>query len=337
MNNIKKYITDLTNNKDLSQMDSIDAFSIIMTGNATNSQIGAFLASLKSKGENIDEILGGAIVLRNNMEKIEAKPETLDIVGTGGDSKGTYNISTTCAIITAACGIPVAKHGNKAVSSTSGSADILNQLGVNINISVKKVKQCLDKINIAFLNAPNHHPTMKNVAPVRSDLGIRTIFNILGPLANPAMVKYQLTGVYSKDWVNPIANVLYKLNFKNAWVVHGMDGMDEITTTDSTYINELKNGEIKEFYIKPEEFGIPRCKPSDLIGGGPSDNAKSLLELLKGVRSPYRDIVLLNTAASLKISGKVKNILEGIKIAENVIDSGKALSCLEKLIDFTNN
>ncbi|PPR77794.1 MAG: Anthranilate phosphoribosyltransferase [Alphaproteobacteria bacterium MarineAlpha2_Bin1] len=336
MNNIKKYISDLTNNKDLSQKDSIDAFNIIMSGKASNSQIGAFLASLKTKGETINEILGGAIVLRNNMEIIDSKFETIDIVGTGGDAKGTFNISTTSAIITAACGIPVAKHGNKAVSSKSGAADVLEKLGVNINISTEKIKQCLDRINITFLNAPNHHPTMKNVAPIRSELGIRTIFNILGPLANPARVKVQLTGVYSKDWVEPIANVLKKLNFRSAWVVYGMDGMDEITTTEATYVNELKDGNINKFFIKPEEYGIQRSNPSDLIGGDPSDNAKSLVNLLKGVKSPYRDIVLLNTAASLKISGKAKSIEEGIKIAQNVIDSGKALSCLEQLIEFTN-
>ena len=337
MNNLKKYISDLTNNKDLSQKNSIDAFNIIMSGEASDSQIGAFLASLKTKGETLNEITGGAIVLRNNMVTIKSKPETIDIVGTGGDAKGTFNISTTSAIVTAACGIPVAKHGNKAVSSKSGAADVLEELGVNINISMEKVKKCLEKINITFLNAPNHHPSMKNVAKIRSDLSIRTIFNILGPLANPAKVKTQLTGVYSIDWVEPIAKVLKELKFNNAWVVHGMDGMDEITTTDSTYINEVKDGKINKFYIKPEEYGIARSNPSDLIGGSPAENAKALVQLLKGEKSPYRDIVLLNTAASLKISKKVNSIIEGIEFSKNIIDSGKALSCLESLIKYTNN
>ncbi|MAR79327.1 MAG: anthranilate phosphoribosyltransferase [Rhodospirillaceae bacterium] len=337
MNNINEYISDLTNNKDLSKRDTINAFNIIMDGKATDLQIGAFLTSLKTKGESVNEITGGAIVLRNNMKSIEAPASTIDIVGTGGDSKGTFNISTTSAIIVAACGVPVAKHGNKAVSSNSGAADVLKELGININLSIDKISECIKATNIAFLNAPNHHPTMKYVAPIRNELKIRTIFNILGPLANPAKVDRQLTGVFSKDLVEPITEVLKELNFKNAWVVHGMDGMDEITTTDLTYVNELKNGKINKFYIKPEDFEISRSKPSDLVGGDPSLNATALKELLKGKVSPYRDIVLLNSGASLKVSGIVNDIRQGIEIAKNIIDSGKAIRCLESLIKFTND
>ena len=337
MNNISKYIFDLTNNKDLSKNDAINAFNIIMNGKASDLQISAFLSALKTKGESVDEITGGAIVLRNNMKTIETPIKTMDIVGTGGDSKGTFNISTTSAIIVAACGIPVAKHGNKAVSSKSGAADVLSELGVNINLSMEKITQCIKTTNIAFLNAPNHHPTMKYVAPIRNELKIRTIFNILGPLANPAKVTNQLTGVFSKEWVEPITEVLKELNFKNAWVVHGMDGMDEITTTDSTYVNELRDGKIKKFYIKPEDFGIPRSKPSDLVGGDAAFNAKELLALLKGKLSPYRDVVILNSAASLNILGAVNDINQGIDIIKNIIDSGEAMKCLELLIKFTND
>ncbi len=337
MNNISKYIFDLTNNTDLSKNDAINAFNIIMNGKASDLQISAFLSALKTKGESVDEITGGAIVLRNNMKTIETPIKTMDIVGTGGDSKGTFNISTTSAIIVAACGIPVAKHGNKAVSSKSGAADVLSELGVNINLSMEKITQCIKTTNIAFLNAPNHHPTMKYVAPIRNELKIRTIFNILGPLANPAKVTNQLTGVFSKEWVEPITEVLKELNFKNAWVVHGMDGMDEITTTDSTYVNELRDGKIKKFYIKPEDFGIPRSKPSDLVGGDAAFNAKELLALLKGKLSPYRDVVILNSAASLNILGAVNDINQGIDIIKNIIDSGEAMKCLELLIKFTND
>jgi len=309
----------------------------IMEGLWSNDDITAFLLGLAERGESVEEITGAAKVMREKALAIKAPEGALDCCGTGGDAKGTYNISTAVALVCAACDIPMAKHGNRSASSKSGAADVLEALGVELSIPKNKIEEALDLYNYAFLMAPRHHSAMKHVMPVRKKLGVRTIFNILGPLANPAGTKYQLLGVFDKEFVLPMAQVLDKLGTHSAWVVHGSDGLDEITTTGETYVAKLKDGKIKEDILTPEDFGLKRAALQDITGGTPEENAKALRGVLEGKPSAYRDIVLANAAAAIVVAGKEKTLEDAVWCAAHALDNGKALEVLEAYITFTKD
>jgi anthranilate phosphoribosyltransferase len=318
----------------LSQAQAEAAFNIIMSGDATPSQIGAFLMALRVRGETVEEITGAAVTMRAKMLAIEAPEGAIDICGTGGDGTATFNISTASQFVLAACGLPVAKHGNRALSSKSGAADVLAALGVNLDADMDLVKQALAEAGTCFLMAPRHHSAMRHVGPTRVELGTRTIFNLLGPLANPARVKRQLIGVFSAAWVEPLAEVLKGLGHERAWVVHG-DGMDEVTTTGVTQVAELKDGTVRRFEITPEDAGLDRASIDELRGGGAEENAEALRRLLDGDKGPYRDIVLMGSAAALMMVGKVDALTEGVAAAAKAIDSGGAKEVLAKLVRIT--
>lgn len=321
----------------LSESEMIVCMTHIMEGACAPAQIGAFLMGLSMREDSIDEITGAARVMRDKALPINAPAGSVDCCGTGGDKSGTYNISTAVAIVAAACGVPVAKHGNRASSSKSGAADVLEALGVNLDVSQEKLEEALRLYNFAFLMAPNHHQAMKHVVPVRRALGVRTIFNILGPLANPARTQFQLLGVYDRNLILPLASVLRNLGTKRAWVVHGEDGLDEITLTGTTYIARLDEGKIIEDTLRPEDFGLRQCMPADLLGGTPQENAAALRDILSGHKNAYRDIVLANTSAVLMISGKEQNLTDAIATAAQAIDSGKAMQLLDDYISFTKD
>jgi anthranilate phosphoribosyltransferase len=334
---IKTSLDKLSNAKDLSGDEMRSAMNIIMSGEATSAQIGAFLMGLRVKGETVEEIAAAVSIMREKMLPVKALDNAIDIVGTGGDGMGTLNISTATAIVVAGGNVPVAKHGNKALSSKSGSSEALQALGVKLDLSPKEISNCILKANIGFMFAPNHHQAMKYVGPVRSELGIRTIFNLLGPQSNPAGVKRYLLGVYAKELVEPIASALLANGATSAWVVHGSDGLDEITTTGATFVSAIENGEIHSFEISPSDAGLEISKPQDLTGGDPKYNAAELMLLLEGKKSAYRDIVLFNAAASFIVADKVDNLKDGVALGEQIIDSGKALKTLEKLIEVSNS
>ena len=287
---------------------------------------------LRVRGETVDEIAAGVSVMRANAMKVKAPTHVLDTCGTGGDGSGSYNISTAVALVAAACGAHVAKHGNKALSSKSGSSEVLEALGVKLNLSATSLEKCIKDVGIGFLFAPNHHAAMRHVGPTRVELGFRTIFNLLGPLSNPAGANRQLLGVFAKEWVEPLAHVLKKLGSERAWVVHGSDGMDELTTTGPSTVAELRKGEITVFEVTPEDAGLARAEPKDLAGGTPQENAESMRALFDGAPGAYRDIVLLNTAAALLVSNKVKDLKEGVDMAALAIDDGGARAVLANLI-----
>ena len=318
-----------------SEEEMVTCMSEIMDGQWTDAQISSFLTGLSARGETVEEITGAARVMREKALPISAPDGAVDCCGTGGDKSGTYNISTAVAIVAAACGVPVAKHGNRSASSKSGAADVLEALGINLDVPQDKLEGALQKFNFAFLMAPNHHKAMKYVMPVRKALGVRTIFNILGPLANPAKTKFQLLGVYDRALVVPMANVLKNLGTQAAWVVHGSDGLDEITTTGETYVAKLKDGQITEKVMSPEDFGLARSNPEDLLGGLPAENAKALREILSGVKNTYRDIVVANTAAVLVISGRKTNLNDAVDCAAQAIDSGDAMNLLNDYAAYT--
>jgi len=312
------------------------AFDIIMSGDATPAQIGAFLMALRVRGETVEEITGAVSIMRAKALKVTAPADAIDVVGTGGDASGTFNISTSAALVVAACGVPVAKHGNRALSSKSGAADVLMALGVNIDADMALVERSIREAGIGFLMAPRHHSAMRHVAGPRAELGTRTIFNLLGPLSNPAGVTRQFTGVFVRQWIGPMAQVLANLGCERAWVVHGSDGLDEMTTTGVSYVAELKDGKIDIFEVTPEDAGLPRATPQDLKGGTPEDNAKALTALLDGAPGPYRDVVLYNGAGALVVAGKAKTLTDGVALAADAIDTGRAKATLEKLIAITN-
>lgn len=336
MSEIQKYLQKIALRQDLTQEESSRAFQIVLMGGATPAQIAALLMGLRAKGETIEELAGAAIVLRSRSGKVAAPENALDTCGTGGDSASTLNVSTAVALVVAACGIPVAKHGNRAVSSKSGSADVLKMLGVNVDASQGIVEKSLKEAGICFMMAPRFHTAMKHVAPIRQELGIRTIFNLLGPLCNPASTQYHLLGVYATKWVEPMAKVLRSLGAKRAWVVHGSDGMDELTTTGISHVASLEDGEIRCFEISPEDAGLPFASSTDLMGEAPAYNAQELKDLLRGKLGAYRDIVLLNAAASLVVCGIGKNLKDGVEIAAKAIDSGNAMQTLQKLVEISN-
>jgi anthranilate phosphoribosyltransferase len=333
---MKEFIKIVAEGKSLSEQEAEKAFEVIMSGNATAAQIGAFLMALRMRGETVEEITGAAKIMRAKALGINAPADAIDTCGTGGDASGTYNISTGCSIVVAACGVPVAKHGNKALSSKSGSADVLSALGVNIDADMELVEKAISDVNIGFMMAPRHHSAMKYVGPARVEMGVRTIFNLLGPLANPAKTKRQMIGVFDKQWVKPIAEVLGRLGAEKAWAVYGSDGLDEITTTGITYVAEYANGTVNEFEISPEEFGISIAKPEDLKGGDAVTNAKALQEVYGGAKNALRDVIVLNAAAALVVADKVADLKQGVEMAANAIDSGKAAETLQKLVDITN-
>lgn len=333
MSNLKNLIGIAADGKTLDRAQAREAFEIIMSGEATPAQIGGFLMALRIRGETIDEISAAVETMRAKMIPVIAPANAIDIVGTGGDSSGSYNISTCTAIVVAGCDVTVAKHGNRSLSSKSGSAEALAELGVNLNLNAKGISHCIKEAGIGFMFAPNHHKAMRHVGPARMELGSRTIFNILGPLANPASVKRQMTGVFARQWVEPIANTLKELGAERAWIANGSDGMDEITTTGSTFIAELKDGVITTFTINPEDAGLPVAKAQDLKGGDPKANAQALREVLQGAKNAYRDIVLINSAASLIVADKVNNLKDGVEMAAHAIDSGNALSRLDRLVE----
>ncbi len=308
------------------------AFDIMMAGDATPAQVGGFLMALRVRGETVDELTGGAQALRERMVRVEAPAGALDTCGTGGDASGTFNVSTAAALVVAACGVPVAKHGNRALSSKAGSADILAALGVNIDAEPARVERSIREAGIGFMMAPRHHGAMRHVAGARIELGTRTIFNLLGPLANPAGAKRQLLGVFASDWVEPLARVLGQLGAERAWVVHGSDGLDELTTTGPSEVAELHAGRVRLFEITPEQAGLPRARPEDLRGADAETNADALRALLDGVRGPYRDIVLLNSAAALVVAGRAEDLASGIALAVEAVDRGAAKTVLARLV-----
>ena len=312
------------------------AFKIIMSGDATEAQIGAFLMALRIRGETIDEITGAVLAMRSKALPAKAPSESIDVVGTGGDGSGTFNISTAAAIVVASCGVSVAKHGNRALSSKSGAADVLSELGVNIDADLSLVESSIREIGIGFLMAPRHHTAMKFVGPSRVQMGVRTIFNILGPLSNPAGVTRQFTGVFSLTWVKPMAEVLINLNCEVAWIVHGSDGLDELPTTGISHVAQLKDNKIKIFQVSPEDAGIKVSKSEDLKGGDAKFNAKALSALLDGELGPYRDIVIYNAAGALIVAGKTDNLKSGAALAAASIDDGKARAVLDNWISITN-
>lgn len=333
---IKEAILKLAKKENLSYEDAETVMHEIMSGQATEVQMSAYLTALSLKGETIDEITASAAGMRKHCIRLLHNENALEIVGTGGDQSNSFNISTTAAIISAAAGVRVAKHGNRSASSKCGAADVLEALGVNIQISPEKSAELLKKIGICFLFAQNYHIAMKYVAPVRRELGIRTVFNILGPLTNPAGASMELMGVYDGDLVEPLAKVLLNLGVKNAMVVFGKDGLDEISLSSPTNVCEIKNGVLSSYEIKPEDFGFKRCEKSELVGGTPEENANILRTILKGEKSVKRNAAVLNAAAALYVAGKEKSVKDGIRTAENIIDSGKALEKLNEFIYFSN-
>ncbi len=333
---LKPFIAKVADGNTLSADEAEAAFDIIMSGDATEAQIGAFLMALRVRGETVDEITGAVRIMRAKALAVTAPADAIDVVGTGGDGSGTYNISTAAAIVVAACGVPVAKHGNKALSSKSGAADVLTALGVNIDADMSLVEKAIREAGIGFLMAPRHHSAMKYVGPARVEMGVRTIFNLLGPLSNPAGVKRQFTGVFAKDWIEPMANVLKNLGCEAAWVVHGADGLDEMTTTGPSFVAELKDSKVKTFEVTPEDAGLPAAKPDDLKGGDANHNAKALKAVLDGAGGAYRDIVVYNAAGALIVAGKAKDLKEGAEIAAAAIDDGSAKDVLDKMVAITN-
>jgi anthranilate phosphoribosyltransferase len=307
------------------------AFAAIMEGEATPAQIGGFLMILRTRGETVDEYAAAASVMRGKCVKVHAPEGAMDIVGTGGDGKGTLNISTATAFVVAGAGVVVAKHGNRNLSSKSGAADALTELGVNVMVGADVVERALREVGIGFMMAPMHHPAVRHVMPARSELGTRTIFNILGPLTNPASVRRQLTGAYSRAVIRPMAETLAALGSDRAWLVHGADGTDEMSIAGETFVVELRDGQIMEFSIHPEMAGLPAHPFSALEGGSPAENAAALRDLLGGARSAYRDAVLLNAAAALVIADKARDLAEGVEIAAASIDSGAAKGKAEAL------
>ncbi len=335
-NNMKTFLGIVADGTSLTQSQASSAFEIIMSGDATPTQIGALLMALRVRGVTVEEITGVVSILRSKMTKITAPDGAIDIVGTGGSGLKTFNVSTAAAYVVAGCGVTVAKHGNKAQSSISGTADAQACLGVNLDADFSVIEKCIREAGIGFLFAMRHHAAMRHVGPSRAEIGTRTVFNLAGPLSNPAGVRRQFTGSYAAQWVEPMAQVLKKLGSEKAWIVHGMDGMDELTTTGTSLVAELKDGEVSCFELSPEDAGLPIAKPEDLKGGDPQYNAAAIRDLLAGGKSAFRDIVLFNASGALIVADKASTLKEGVEMAEHSIDSGAAARILEKLIAITN-
>jgi anthranilate phosphoribosyltransferase len=320
----------------LSRDEAARGFHTMMAGEATPSQMGGLLMALRVRGETVDEITGAVTAMREKMLRVSAPDDAVDIVGTGGDASGSFNISTCAALIVAGAGVPVAKHGNRALSSRSGAADVLAALGVNIDLGSDGVARCIKQAGIGFMFAPSHHPAMKNVGPTRVELGTRTIFNLLGPLSNPAGVKRQMVGVFSRHWIEPLAQVLKNLGAESVWVVHGSDGLDEITTAGGTHVAALENGAIRTFEITPEDAGLSRVKPEALRGGEARENAQALMNVLEGKKGAFREVAVLNAAAGLIVAGRAENLKQAVELALKSVDSGEAHGRLERLVSVSH-
>ncbi len=336
MDAFKPFIAKVATGASLSREESRQAFETLLSGEVTPAQSGAFLMALRVRGETVDEIAGAVEALRARMVRVNAPAGAIDIVGTGGDNSGSYNVSTLASIIVAACGVPVAKHGNRAASSRSGAADVLAALGVKVGLEPAGIERCLAAAGVGFMFAPTHHASMRHVAPVRVELGTRTVFNLIGPLANPAGVRHQLLGVYSESWLQPLVEVLGSLGSQRIWAVHGSDGLDEMTTTGPTSVVALEDGRIRRFTVTPEDVGLARATIADLRGGEAEHNAAALRAVLAGERTPYRDIAVLNAAAGLVVAGKVADLREGVAAAEATLNSGAARATLERLVAASN-
>ena len=337
MSELKPIIAKAAEGKSLTREESRTAFGIMMSGDATPSQIAGLLMALRVRGETVDEITGAVEIMREKMTRVNAPTGAIDIVGTGGDASGSYNISTCAAIVAAGAGMKVAKHGNRALSSRSGAADVLMALGVKIDLSPDRISACIAEAGVGFMFAPAHHASMKYVGPTRVELGTRTIFNLLGPLSNPASVMKQVTGVFSKTWVEPLAHVLKNLGSEACWICHGEGGLDEIVPTGTTWVSELKNGKITSFEVTPEGVGLRRSRPDELKGADAAHNAAALRAVLQEEKSAFRDAVTMTTGAALFMDGQVKTHAEGVRQAEEAIDSGAALRALDKLILVSNS
>ena len=329
---IKSALNRIAQRKDLTGTEMRDVMETIMSGEATPSQIGAFLMGMRVKGETVGEIAAAVSIMRRKMVPVEAPENAVDIVGTGGDGAGTLNISTGASLVVAGAGVPVAKHGNRALSSKSGSAEALQALGIKLDLSPEDIARCISEAGIGFMFAPNHHPAMKHVGPTRMEMGTRTMFNLLGPQSNPAGVKRYLLGVFDNEWVEPVAAALLANQAKSAWVVHGDSGLDELSTTGPSFVSQIRDGNLTSFEVTPEDAGLPRAVLSDIVGGDPEPNAGELRKLLDGAKGPYRDVVLLNAAAALIVAGKVETLKDGVALGAETIDSGKAKATLDKLV-----
>ena len=336
MDDLKSIIGKVATGATLTRAEAAAAFDRMMSGEATPSQMGGLLMALRVRGETVEEITGAVAAMRSKMLPVNAPAGCIDIVGTGGDGSGSVNVSTCAAFIVAGAGVPVAKHGNRALSSRSGAADVLASLGVRIDLKPEQVEACVREAGIGFMFAPAHHPAMKNVGPTRVELATRTIFNLLGPLSNPAGVKRQMVGVFSRQWVQPLAQVLKNLGAESVWVVHGSDGLDEITLTGETFVAALEKGDIRTFEVRPEDAGLGRCAGEELKGGDAADNAVALRSVLEGAPSAYRDVALLNAAAALIVSGRADTLKEAVAIGAKSLDSGAAAARLKELIAVSN-
>jgi anthranilate phosphoribosyltransferase len=337
MDDLKSIIAKVATGATLSRDEAASAFDRMMSGEATPSQLGGLLMALRVRGETVDEITGAVSAMRAKMLKVKAPSNAIDVVGTGGDGSGSVNVSTCAAFIVAGAGVPVAKHGNRALSSRSGAADVLAALGVRIDISPQHVSRCVTEAGIGFMFAPAHHPAMKNVNPTRVELATRTIFNLLGPLSNPAGVTRQMVGVFSRQWVQPLAQVLKNLGSESVWVVHGSDGLDEITLTGPTFVAALEGGAIRSFEVSPEDVGLKRVAGEALKGGDAAANAVALQSVLDGKPGAYRDVALLNAAAALVVAGRAKDLKEGMTLGIQSIDGGAAAQRIKRLVAVSNS
>ncbi|MFK4809098.1 anthranilate phosphoribosyltransferase [Devosia sp. ZW T5_3] len=336
MMDIKAALNKIADRRDLTGEEMRAVMRTIMAGEATPSQIGAFLMGMRIKGESVGEIAAAVSILREQMVPVEAPEDAVDIVGTGGDGGGTLNISTASAIVVASIGVPVAKHGNRALSSKSGASQVLEALGVKLDLTPAEISRCIVKAGIGFMFAPSHHPAMRHVGPSRAEMGVRTMFNLLGPQSNPAGVRRYMLGVYAEEWVEPVAAALLANRAIKAWVVHGSDGLDEITVTGPSFVAQIANGDLRSFEVTPEQAGLKRHDAKDLLGGDPSYNAAAMHALFDGAPGAYRDIVLLNTAATLIVADKAADLREGAAMAAEAIDSGKAKQTLARLVAVSN-
>jgi anthranilate phosphoribosyltransferase len=336
MSALKPLLAKVADGKSLTRDEAREAFNVLMSGEATPSQIGAFLMALRVRGETVDEITGAVSVMRDKMLKVDAPADAIDIVGTGGDASGSYNISTCAAFVAAGAGLKVAKHGNRALSSKSGAADVLMALGVKLDVGPEKISDCIREAGLGFMFAPQHHSSMKHVGPTRVELGTRTVFNLLGPLSNPAGAKRQVTGVFSKSWVEPLAHVLKNLGSEACWICHGEGGMDEIVPTGTTWISELKDSAVRSFELTPEAAGLKRSSLADLKGGEAAENAEALKAVLDGKPSAFSDAAVMTAGAALIVAGKAKDIKMGVAQARDAITSGAAKKALARLVEVSN-
>jgi anthranilate phosphoribosyltransferase len=337
MDAFKPLLAKVATGAALSRPEAEHAFDMLLSGEVTPAQMGGFLMGLRVRGESVDEITGAVFAMRAKMLRVDAPADAIDIVGTGGDGHGSYNVSTLASLIVAACGVPVAKHGNRAASSKSGASDVLAALGVRIGLTPAAVAASIAEAGIGFMSAHAHHAAMRHVAAARLELGTRTLFNLLGPLANPAGVRRQLLGVFSASWLEPLAQVLRNLGAERVWLVHGADGLDEISTTGPSFVTALEDGEIRSFEVTPEDAGLPRAALSDLKGGDAAHNAAALNAVLAGARMPYRDIAVISAAAALVVAGKAQNLAAGAALAAKAIDEGHAAKVLARLVKATNS